>query len=263
MAFPLPPLIRAVWRRQILWSVALAIGSVACLSGPASALTPSEVVQGAATTLEGSGQTLQAQTARALPQLQQTARTTVDTTVSNVQGIVADATAQTPVAPVVERVREPVAAAPAAVDDTVPPAAEAQRPAAPQPRHGGSTPDPGGAIGAPGSVLSGAAVNAHSAALTAAEKSTFAHVAEAPHSHAVSSAPARSGGQDAGHEDGPVPGGPGATTGGLSGPVGFVLIAAVLAAIVALAPRMISTPLRMSPSQGRPAALLLPIEWPD
>jgi hypothetical protein len=75
---------------------------------------------------------------------------------------------------------------------------------------------------------------------------------------AASSASAKSGGSDP-----DTHGGPGGSTGGISGPLGFVLIAAVLAGIFLMAPRLIGRPLHMTSWRPRSAALALPIAWPD
>ena len=183
-------------------------------------------------------------------------RSTAQDTTSNVHAVVGESTgAVGRAAAVPERVRAVVDSARAAS-----PAAAT----APSSDSGWAIqPESRNAVGRAAGAISGTAetIGARIAASSAAPPTFFAALptaAELRPQAAASSAPVESGGE--GHDD---PDGPGGVTGGISGPLGFVLIAAVLAGIFLMAPRFIGSPRHMTSWRPRSAALVLPIEWPD
>lgn len=228
---------------------------LAVLTQPSSAATTQPLVDLRATV---------SQTTAAVPAARQALRANVETAVEDVRNTVRSTPVLEPVVGAIERVREPVTSARRELGGAALAAVLPSTDGPPQaPGRGGRRDGSGDSIGDADSAAQrlGQPTTANGSrpalALPGAAVATSDAAPRRPAGAASSTS--SNGGQD----DDPDPGGPGATTGGVSGPLGFVLIAAVLAFLFGFAPRIISTPLRMSKASGRETALALPLERPD
>jgi hypothetical protein len=258
MAIPLP-LLRAAWRRQIAWCGLLALIAFGALATPSEAALPRP--------LTGVGETVR-QTTDVVPAAREAVRANLEATVAGVRETARSVPALEPVVDAVDGERSPLAGAPRQAGDAIrgalsPVADDPARPVPSRPHADRGV----GSIGDPARGTQRLVDATHDSGMTTRLTDAASGLAAADtRSSAASSTPtahASSTSSNGGQDDDPGPGGPGATTGGVSGPLGFVLIAAVLAFVFGFAPRIISTPLRMSEAGGHDVALALPLERPD